>query len=1050
MALSSVAGGGHVRNRPVASATEQLRELALSKQWQQAAAGLFQQQLQQHPRSAQQLSCNVFLSSCSQNWRLVLQLLAAVRLSSWQPDIVGHNTLAAACSRARQWPIALEVVLQVAPARGLGPDKATGNVALAACAGAALWAAALQLLFRSTSQRARVPLDVVSLNTAVTACERGSAWPAALLLAGRELRQLGLSPDICTLSAVISACSRSCFQEAEGVVADEACCNAAATACERAGQLLRSELRRASGGVEEGGAAGPSAPPGAGAFGAAAGACGQAGAAELLSSALQAGVRPDLGLCTSAAMGVATGCVEPSDAIGGFWANALHWLLKDSGVRFGLRLDMVAFGASVSVCEKARVWDMALHLLWEGRARGLRSTIYGHSHNAAISACEKGRRWERALGLLLDLVPRSDARRAEGLVQPQFQSGWDGLSPDVVSWNAAVSACEKGCQWGLALRLLGEARRSGLAPGRTAICSATLASCSQGGRWELLLQSLQALSAAGISPDATSFSAAVAACGDQGLWSRAVDLLGQARGGRRSRSEQNDNNNNYNNNNYNKNNNNHNNNSHSNWNDGNETTGAWSGLRPDATALCAAAYACAKGLRWPLALDLLSLAQTAGDNNNNKSNDNDNNDNHNNNNNDNDNNNNHNNHNNNKDNSRSHLGSELRCLAVAGLWDRALALFRAALRSGPEPYGAILGACVSALAASSTTGDFLSAASAAAPQVAVLPSSGQWHWALLLLADGRARSLELSAVAFGASVSACERAGRWEQAMLLLPRMRLQRVLLDAPTCGAAISACQRGLQWAQGQELLDALRRTGTGEGVLEGSANSADSAANAITYNSAISACAKGSQWVRAFELVAAMHGSDVAPDVVSFNAALSACDNAHRWEHSFSLLEAMRSLRLALDAVSCNTAVSACEKAGEWRWALRLLRSGISAPDLITYSAALGLRAGRPLGRRPGSPGGDEMLGAALRPGAVALGAALGACQRVGRGLGALPDLFRELRCDTWAVLLGGRAGGVELARQPQEAPRGVSRVVLAVVACELFAQICQSWFQRLGSA
>ena len=47
------------------------------------------------------------------------------------------------------------------------------------------------------------------------------------------------------------------------------------------------------------------------------------------------------------------------------------------------------------------------------------------SWNAAMSACEKGRQWEGVLGLAQEMV-------------------YQVLPPDVVSWNATSSACEKG------------------------------------------------------------------------------------------------------------------------------------------------------------------------------------------------------------------------------------------------------------------------------------------------------------------------------------------------------------------------------------------------------------------------------------------------------------------------------------------------------------------------------------------------------------------------------------------------------------------------------
>ena len=50
------------------------------------------------------------------------------------------------------------------------------------------------------------------------------------------------------------------------------------------------------------------------------------------------------------------------------------------------------------------------------------------SYNSAISACEKGHQWEQALSTLQDMR------------LPQ-------LEPDVISYSAAISACEKGQHW---------------------------------------------------------------------------------------------------------------------------------------------------------------------------------------------------------------------------------------------------------------------------------------------------------------------------------------------------------------------------------------------------------------------------------------------------------------------------------------------------------------------------------------------------------------------------------------------------------------------------
>ncbi|CAK0800945.1 unnamed protein product [Prorocentrum cordatum] len=71
------------------------------------------------------------------------------------------------------------------------------------------------------------------------------------------------------------------------------------------------------------------------------------------------------------------------------------------------------------------------------RAAKLDPTDITFSYNAGISACEKGEQWQRALALL------SEMREAK-------------LEPDVISYSAGISACEKGGQWQPALALLSE------------------------------------------------------------------------------------------------------------------------------------------------------------------------------------------------------------------------------------------------------------------------------------------------------------------------------------------------------------------------------------------------------------------------------------------------------------------------------------------------------------------------------------------------------------------------------------------------------------------
>ncbi len=62
----------------------------------------------------------------------------------------------------------------------------------------------------------------------------------------------------------------------------------------------------------------------------------------------------------------------------------------------------------------------------EMQAKGLTPDVI--TYNAAISACDKGRQWQEALRLVYEMLAK-------------------GLTPDVITYNAAIFACEKGSQW---------------------------------------------------------------------------------------------------------------------------------------------------------------------------------------------------------------------------------------------------------------------------------------------------------------------------------------------------------------------------------------------------------------------------------------------------------------------------------------------------------------------------------------------------------------------------------------------------------------------------
>ena len=139
------------------------------------------------------------------------------------------------------------------------------------------------------------------------------------------------------------------------------------------------------------------------------------------------------------------------------------------------------------------------------------------------------------------------------------------IQPDVVVFNAAITACEKGRAWQTALRLMDQmqevsqislrARRArashhniackhacvddkgscvseafqmhpqmGIRP-TCATYGAAISACQKGAQWQKALALLAEMSDQNVKPNAIVYSAAISACGRAGEWEAALDLL---------------------------------------------------------------------------------------------------------------------------------------------------------------------------------------------------------------------------------------------------------------------------------------------------------------------------------------------------------------------------------------------------------------------------------------------------------------------------------------------------------------------------------------------
>eukprot|EP00928_Gymnodinium_smaydae_P005356 TRINITY_DN1182_c0_g1_i10.p1 TRINITY_DN1182_c0_g1~~TRINITY_DN1182_c0_g1_i10.p1 ORF type:complete len:343 (+),score=89.41 TRINITY_DN1182_c0_g1_i10:125-1153(+) len=89
--------------------------------------------------------------------------------------------------------------------------------------------------------------------------------------------------------------------------------------------------------------------------------------------------------------------------------------------------DLRCYAIAISACSKAVQWRAAAALLPQLQAHGLQPSTA--VCNALATACERSMRWADALALL---------QRMEADL---------GAAPDLITFSACISACEKGMQW---------------------------------------------------------------------------------------------------------------------------------------------------------------------------------------------------------------------------------------------------------------------------------------------------------------------------------------------------------------------------------------------------------------------------------------------------------------------------------------------------------------------------------------------------------------------------------------------------------------------------
>eukprot|EP00435_Cladocopium_sp_Y103_P016195 s361_g4.t1 len=224
-----------------------------------------------------------------------------------------------------------------------------------------------------------------------------------------------------------------------------------------------------------------------------------------------------------------------------------------------------------------------------------------------------------------------------------------------------------------------------------------------------------------------------------------------------------------------------------------------------------------------------------------------------------------------------------------------------------------------------------------------------WPISLATLGTLPITSLEPSVITVSTGIAAMARSSRWRGAVQTLALTASNEVAY-----GAALSACEAKSQWKEAATLLETidLRALQTNLiisntaissfswhlAVLALRDASEERLADEISYNAAISACEKSGQWQWALELLSQALGARLISEV-GYSAAASACEKSEKWQWALWLMTEAQQSKLQLDVIFCSAVISACQKCEEWPRALMMFHELSSLPcDLVAYNAAI----------------------------------------------------------------------------------------------------------------
>ncbi|CAK9025171.1 Pentatricopeptide repeat-containing protein At1g51965 [Durusdinium trenchii] len=185
------------------------------------------------------------------------------------------------------------------------------------------------------------------------------------------------------------------------------------------------------------------------------------------------------------------------------WPSALHLACRSSRGDRGFGSRAAVLCSALSATGLAGQWRWATELMDALGTFSCRPDLV--SYNAGVSAMARSGAWILSFEHLNALEQ-------------------DGLEADEITWSATITSAEKGHQWSLAFLLLAELLMKSFQLSLIA-CDATISACEKCGQWEEALAVLELMSQWRLSPSDITYNAAIGACEKGQLRVRASGLV---------------------------------------------------------------------------------------------------------------------------------------------------------------------------------------------------------------------------------------------------------------------------------------------------------------------------------------------------------------------------------------------------------------------------------------------------------------------------------------------------------------------------------------------